>query len=236
MKTTETMAKPTTVTATTVAPTMVAPAMVKPTTVKPTMPKNVQERPRASKSVQERPTKVTPTRVIPTSATQDMEATLRLQADKCHAFADAEIPMWDSAFKTSSLRKAWTEMPKTFLELVRLKEILDSVAERMSVGRNSKGDLELMKAALSAQFTRYEISWENSMWDVSGDDALFDEFVELYETVNEAVEKADTALYESKKFLQENSVQTSAGTTPSASCTNGNTRLGGTFSALKSKF
>ena len=39
--------------------------------------------------------------------------------------------------KTTLLRKAWIEMPKTYLDLVRLKEILDSVAERMSVGRNT---------------------------------------------------------------------------------------------------
>jgi hypothetical protein len=172
-----TTVKPTTVTPTTLAPTKVAPTMVKPTTVKPTMPKNVQERPRASKNVQERPTKVTPTRVIPTSATQDMDAALWLQEDKCHAFADSKIPKWDPAFKTSSLKKAKAKMPKTYLELVLVKEVLDSINKRMSDGRNSNENLERMSAALrDANDVVCDVT---SMWDVGGDEALYYEFESL---------------------------------------------------------
>ena len=126
------------------------------------------------------PTKGTPT--MPALASQDVAA------DDCNAFAGVQIPKWDPVFKTALLRKAKAEMPKTYLELVLLKEVLDSVNERMSAGRNSKGTLEIMTAALHAQFNRYEISWENSMGYVS--ENVFDEFVDLYLTIDEAVVKA----------------------------------------------
>ena len=61
----------------------------------------------------------------------------------------------------------------------------------MSVSK-SKGTLELMEAALNAQFNRYEISWENASGDVSCD--VFDEFDELYLTIDEAVEQALAAI------------------------------------------
>ena len=84
-------------------------------------------------------------------------------------------------------------MPKTYLELVLLQEVLDSVNTHMSVGRNSEGTLELMTAALRAQFTRYEISWQKSMLDIEGD-ALFDELEELYGTSYEVVKSAKEAV------------------------------------------
>ena len=172
MKTTETMAKPTTVT-----PTMVM------------------------------PTKVTPTMVMPELASQDVAATFWSQADadKCNAVADVKIPRWDPAFKIPSLRKAKMEMPKTYMELVTLQEVLDSISNHMSVGCNSKEKLEIMKTTLKIQFNNYELSWENSMWDVS--DEVFYEFEELYLTITEAVDKVNAALFESKKFLREKSIQ-----------------------------
>ena len=63
----------------------------------------------------------------------------------------------------------------------------------MSVGRNSKGTLELMTAVLRAQFTRYEISWQKSMLDIEGD-ALFDELEELFGTSYEVVKSAKEAV------------------------------------------
>ena len=113
-------------------------------------------RDRNAKPITVNPTKGTPT--MQALASQDVAA------DDCHAFAGVQIPKWDPVFKTASLRKAKAEMPKTYLELVLLKEVLDSVNKGMSVG-HSKGTLEIMKAALHAQFNRYEISWENSMGD-----------------------------------------------------------------------
>ena len=107
-----------------VTPTMVRPTTAKPTTVKPTIPKigqvrlrtsqNVQDHPEMSKNVQERPTKVTSTMVTPVFARQNVAATLRLQADKCHTFTNVKIPKWDPAFKTTSLRKAKTETPEMY--------------------------------------------------------------------------------------------------------------------------
>ena len=116
--------------------------------------------------------------------------------------------------KTASLEKAKTETTEMYWEVVLLQEILDSINRHVSVGITSKGTPDLMSKALRGQFTRYEISWEKSMWDDSGNNALFDKFQELYLTVNEAVdnvlypwlhatEKAvDKALFKSEKFLQ----------------------------------
>ena len=67
--------------------------------------------------------------------------------------------------------------------------VLESVNKHMSVGRNSKGTLELMTAALRAQFARYEISWQESMIDVE-EDVLFDELEEICGTTEESVNKA----------------------------------------------
>ena len=67
--------------------------------------------------------------------------------------------------------------------------VLESVNKHMSVGRNSKGTLELMTAALRAQFARYEISWQESMIDVE-EDVLFDELEEICGTTEESVHKA----------------------------------------------
>ena len=116
--------------------------------------------------------------------------------------------------ETASLEKAKTETPEMYWEVVLLQEILDSINRHVSVGITSKGTLELMSKALRDQFTCYEISWENSMWDDSGNKALFDEFQELYLTVNGVVDKVlypwlhatkeaiDKDLFESEKFLQ----------------------------------
>ena len=112
--------------------------------------------------------------VMPALASQDVAATFRSQADKCHAVADVKIPRWDPAFKISSLRKAKMEMPKTYMELVTLQEVLDSINKHISSGRNSNEALNLMETVLGVQFTNYEISWERSMHDIEGD-ALFDE-------------------------------------------------------------
>jgi hypothetical protein len=101
---------------------------------------------RNAKPVTVNRTKGTPT--MPALASQDVAA------DDCHIFAGVQIPKWDPVFKTASLRKAKAEMPKTYLELVLLKEVLDSVNEHMSAGRNSKGTVEIMTAALHAQFNR----------------------------------------------------------------------------------
>ena len=94
-------------------------------------------------------------------------------------------------------------------------EVLDSISNHMSVGHNSKEKLEIMRTALKVQFNNYEISWENSWGDVS-DEALFDEFQELYSIAVEAVDKANKALFESKKFLHENSIQNLGSDTPPA--------------------
>ena len=162
-----------------------------------------------------------PTRVMPASATQDVPPTLwpttvtpstvtpTTMAVKnpkmvINAFTDAQIRTWDPVFK-ASLEKAKSEMPKTYRELEILMEVLDSISNHMSVGHNSKEKLEIMMTVLEVQFNNYEISWENSMWDVSDD--VFYEFEELYLTINEAVDKVNAALFESKKFLREKSMQ-----------------------------
>jgi hypothetical protein len=45
------------------------------------------------------------------------------------------------------LTKAKMEMPKTYMELVTLQEVLDSISNHMSVGHNSKEKLEIMRTA-----------------------------------------------------------------------------------------
>ena len=144
--------------------------------------------------------------VMPELASQDVAATFWSQADadKCNAVADVKIPRWDPAFKIPSLRKAKMEMPKTYMELVTLQEVLDSISNHMSVGHNSKEKLEIMKTTLKIQFNNYEISWENSCGYLSSE-AVFDEFQELYSIADEAVDKANKALFESRMFLCENS-------------------------------
>ena len=123
-----------------------------------------------------------------------------------NAFTDAQIRTWDPVFKAASLEKAKLEMPKTYQELEILMRVLDSVSNHMSVGHNSKEKLEIMRTALKVQFNNYEISWESSWGDVS-DEALFGEFQELYSIADEAVDTANKALFESIKFLRENSIQ-----------------------------
>merc|ERR1712051_1053083 len=148
---------------------------------------------------------------MPALASQDVAATFRSQADKCHAVADVKIPRWDPAFKIPSLRKAKMEMPKTYMELVTLQEVLDSISNHMSVGHNSKEKLEIMKTTLKIQFNNYEISWENSCGYLSSE-AVFDEFQELYSIADEAVNKANKALFKSRMFLSENSWATAEAT------------------------
>ena len=121
-----------------------------------------------------------------------------------NAFTDAQIRTWEPVFK-ASLEKAKSEMPKTYRELEILMEVLDSISNHMSVGHNSKEKLESMMTVLEVQFNNYEISWENSMWEISDD--VFYEFEELYLTIAEAVDKVKAALFESKKFLREKSIQ-----------------------------
>ena len=121
-----------------------------------------------------------------------------------NAVTDAQIRTWDPVFK-ASLEKAKSEMPKTYRELEILMEVLDSISNHMSVGHNSKEKLESMMTVLEVQFNNYEISWENSMWEISDD--VFYEFEELYLTIAEAVDKVKAALFESKKFLREKSIQ-----------------------------
>jgi hypothetical protein len=57
--------------------------------------------------------KGTPTMVMPALASQDVAATFRSQV-LYMAFTDARIPRWESAYKTSSLRKAKTEAPEMY--------------------------------------------------------------------------------------------------------------------------
>ena len=64
---------------------------------------------RNAKPIMVNPTKSTP--AIPALASQDVAA------DNCHAFAGVQIPKWDHVFKTASLGKAKSEMPKTYREL-----------------------------------------------------------------------------------------------------------------------
>jgi hypothetical protein len=71
------------------------------------------------------PTKGTPTMVMPALASQDVAA------DDCHAFIGVQIPKEETVFKTASLKKAKAEMPKTFLELVLLQDVLDAIGKLM---------------------------------------------------------------------------------------------------------
>ena len=213
MKTTETMAKPTTVTPTTVKPTTVTPTTVKPTTVKPTMVMPTTVKPTTVKPTMVMPTTVKPTTVMPTTVTPTTvtpstvtPTTMAVKNPKMviDAFTDAQIRTRDPVVK-ASLEKAKSEMPKTYRELEILMEVLDSISNHMSVGHNSKEKLESMMTVLEVQFNNYEISWENSMWEISDD--VFYEFEELYLTIAEAVDKVKAALFESKKFLREKSIQ-----------------------------
>ena len=61
---------------------------------------------RNAKPIMVNPTKGTP--AILALASQDVAA------DDCHAFAGVQIPKWDPVFKTASLEKAKSEMPKTY--------------------------------------------------------------------------------------------------------------------------
>jgi hypothetical protein len=118
--------------------------------------------------------------------------------------------------------------------LGKAKVVLDSINRHTSGSLDFKEILELEERRESLKYwvVRMEKCWKEGMLAIN-DKTIFDGIARNVKTAKEAV---DEALFESGKFLQENSVQTSAGTTSSASCTNGNTRLGGTFSALKSKF
>ena len=71
-------------------------------------------------------------------------------------------------FNTVCLRKAMAEIPETYLELVLLKESLDSINRHLRVGLNSKGILD----ALRNQFIEFrQTSWRDSMLHIE-DDAL----------------------------------------------------------------
>ena len=85
--------------------------------------------------------------------------------------------------------------------------------------------LKKLKTALKDQFAKME----ESVQDVLSDDTVFDEFNKLEHFVWATEKAADNALLKSEKFLEENSVEAlgtdtpRAGTTSSASRTNGST-------------
>ena len=62
----------------------------------------------------------------------------------------------ETVFNTASLKKAKVEMPKTYLEMVLLKDLLDAIDIHMRSDCITNGTLELMTGCLSSQFDRFE--------------------------------------------------------------------------------
>ena len=92
----------------------------------------------------------------------------------------------------------------------------------MGGSHNSKEVLKLKKlrTALKDQFAKTE----ESFLDVLLDDTVFDEFDKLKEFVRATLKAVDNALFESEKFLEENSVQTLGNDTPPAGTTSSASR------------
>ena len=129
------------------------------------------------------------------------------------------------------LSPAFSQRP----HVARLRKILDSVnwesntlGEKL-VAASWGGDLnskeivlkfKKLRTALKDQFAKTEESFR----DVPLDGTVFDEFDKLKEFNRATLKAVDNALFESEKFLEENSVQTLGNDTPPAGTTSSASR------------
>ena len=80
-------------------------------------------------------------------------------------------------------------MPRVFLELVLLQDVLDAIGKHMSGDRITSWTLELLTGGLSSQYDRFEASWKEAMRSRTGD-IYFQESCDLFHTAFEAVDGA----------------------------------------------